>query len=461
MQLLRPARERWLTPISYTPLLMIYGLLAFSYYVFVVQVQLDYYVKQNVTGSVILLVVYHVLLLLVLYTYTRLILQTPGFASDLPDCQQHRQRHHEMISVPAAEGEPLVVNEAAIGLNASELSGELNTPITPQMDFTTTTTTNNNNNNNNNNNIDTITTMDTVSHETGIGLNKKSIINDAVPSRTGSEQTLITANPINVSQQQQQTPMTETASSSLPSSSNNDIIIKMDANHEQSSSNEQSNELPRTDSNASEAFSLGQTTTPTVRRKRERYCHICRRPKPDRAHHCSQCNECVLRMDHHCPWVVGCVGYRNHKLFFLFLFYVSIFTFYVAITIGVMLGLYMDDSKKPNRVNGVWVALTALAGLWSLMLIPFAGMHGFQILTNQTTLEYMKRQSAQHRMKAREKATRRRLNSNPEAVIEDQTEAVLRDEEDLRNPWHQGLLNNWKSVMGENMWLWFVPIPNR
>ena len=30
-------------------------------------------------------------------------------------------------------------------------------------------------------------------------------------------------------------------------------------------------------------------------------------PKPDRAHHCSNCERCVLKMDHHCPWIGGCV----------------------------------------------------------------------------------------------------------------------------------------------------------
>jgi palmitoyltransferase len=34
-----------------------------------------------------------------------------------------------------------------------------------------------------------------------------------------------------------------------------------------------------------------------------RWCSRCQAPKPPRAHHCSVCRRCVLKMDHHCPWV--------------------------------------------------------------------------------------------------------------------------------------------------------------
>jgi hypothetical protein len=34
-----------------------------------------------------------------------------------------------------------------------------------------------------------------------------------------------------------------------------------------------------------------------------RWCRKCSAVKPPRAHHCSLCGTCVLKMDHHCPWV--------------------------------------------------------------------------------------------------------------------------------------------------------------
>ncbi|CAK9301334.1 unnamed protein product [Gordionus sp. m RMFG-2023] len=63
-----------------------------------------------------------------------------------------------------------------------------------------------------------------------------------------------------------------------------------------------------------------------------RYCDICKHLKPDRCHHCGACGECVLKMDHHCPWVNNCVNFGNQKQFVLLLIYGCLISLFAGIT---------------------------------------------------------------------------------------------------------------------------------
>lgn len=77
-----------------------------------------------------------------------------------------------------------------------------------------------------------------------------------------------------------------------------------------------------------------------------RYCSRCKHIKPDRAHHCTTCGTCVLKMDHHCPWVHNCIGFSNYKAFVIFLCYT---TLYCAFYAGTTLEYFINFLYKPSR----------------------------------------------------------------------------------------------------------------
>ncbi|XP_008469018.1 palmitoyltransferase ZDHHC16-like [Diaphorina citri] len=74
-------------------------------------------------------------------------------------------------------------------------------------------------------------------------------------------------------------------------------------------------------------YYMGFSTSPghppkhSVSSKSSDVCKKCLTPKPPRTHHCSICDQCILKMDHHCPWMNHCVGHWNHRYFYMFMIY--------------------------------------------------------------------------------------------------------------------------------------------
>jgi len=91
---------------------------------------------------------------------------------------------------------------------------------------------------------------------------------------------------------------------------------------------------------------------PEDKGKSFRVCLKCDTYKPERAHHCSICQRCVVKMDHHCPWVNNCVGLGNHKFFLLFLFYVFVSAVYAMVMLCARF-LHCSGSGRRHIRGGV------------------------------------------------------------------------------------------------------------
>lgn len=110
-------------------------------------------------------------------------------------------------------------------------------------------------------------------------------------------------------------------------------------------------------------------------------CQKCGLPKPERTHHCSDCNLCYFRFDHHCPIVGNCIALNNMKAFMLFLFYSS--TLLILITVNLI-----SFAAITRRMNiEIAIIYSVFCMVLGFALIAFGCEYVPRVCINITTLE--------------------------------------------------------------------------
>ncbi|KAK2715524.1 palmitoyltransferase ZDHHC15B-like isoform X2 [Artemia franciscana] len=157
-----------------------------------------------------------------------------------------------------------------------------------------------------------------------------------------------------------------------------------------------------------------------------RFCEKCYHIKPDRAHHCSVCECCVLKMDHHCPWVNTCVGWSNYKFFILFLGYAALYCIYVSLTsLPFFIAFWKNQVEAgPGKFHVLF--LFFVATMFFISVSSLFSYHIYLLLLNRSTLESFR-------------------------------PPVFRLGPD-KDGFHLGKFNNVAEIFGDDIKLWFFPI---
>ncbi|XP_051148754.1 probable protein S-acyltransferase 4 isoform X2 [Andrographis paniculata] len=142
-----------------------------------------------------------------------------------------------------------------------------------------------------------------------------------------------------------------------------------------------------------------------------KFCDTCLIYRPPRASHCSVCNNCICRFDHHCQWVGQCIGVRNYRFFYMFILTSTTLCAYVFVFSWHGILRYEGTVWQGMLHNYLFDVLVFYCFLAFWFVGGLSVYHSYLIWVNKTTFEDFRSQYI-----------------------------------DTENPYNRGMINNLKEV---------------
>jgi len=119
-------------------------------------------------------------------------------------------------------------------------------------------------------------------------------------------------------------------------------------------------------------------------------CPTCNIIKPFRSSHCRDCDNCIMRFDHHCPWLGTCIGKRNYNYFYYYILCINLHNFCLLFLSSYLIYDYLYLSQE--KLIKCLPSIITILYIFIIMIFTFGLLfhHTKYIINNLTTKEDIK-----------------------------------------------------------------------